>query len=33
MKKAIYEEFGNPVEVLKVVEEPQAVSDGRTGAR
>ena len=30
MKKAIYEEFGNPVEVLKVVEEPQAVlTDGQ----
>ena len=30
MKKAIYKEFGNPVEVLKVVEEPQAVlTDGQ----
>jgi trans-2-enoyl-CoA reductase len=25
MKKVVYEEFGNPVEVLKVVEEPAAV--------
>ena len=33
MKKAIYEEFGNPVEVLKVVEEPQAVLTGRAGPR
>jgi trans-2-enoyl-CoA reductase len=29
MRKAIYEEFGNPVEVLKVVEEPQVILTDR----